>query len=173
MSNLPKKEYQRKIRIKNKEYTINIKWLLQLKNSVLEEQTTSELEETLEKITRYLDIFAMGLNTINLRIKKAEVQYDKWYYEKYIDAEEKLTEVYQKEVQDGKRSLTKATPTQNSIKAKIIRDSKEEYSKHKKRLEKLKNKRSFMKQEFKILESRGNHIQSLLSMQRQILIKEN
>lgn len=173
MTEIPKKEYERKIKIGNDEYSINVKWLLQLQNSVLEEQSSAELEESLEKITRYLDIFAMGLNTINLRIKKWEVRYEKWYYEKYIDAEEELTNKYQKEVDEGKRSLTKATPTQNSIKAKVIKDNKDQYSQYQQKLETLKNKRSFMKREFKILESRGNHIQSLLSMQRQILIKES
>lgn len=169
---LPKEEYDREIRVNNKKYKINVKWLLQLKNNILEEQSASELEETLEKISKYLDIFAMGLRTATLEIKRLEVKYEKWYSEKYMEAEEKLTTQYQKEVDENKRSITKATPTQSSIKSTLIKGNQKTYGQYKKKIESLRVEKSFLKREFDILQSRAMHIQSLLNLQKQILMKE-
>lgn len=176
MSDLPLKDdkpYTLKLKIGNDSYEIDTKFLIHLRNDITEDKSSIELEKALEKISGYIHLISQAYRTASLKTKKYETKFESWYSDKYVEAEEKLTEEFREEYNQGSRSKTKIQPTQKQVKSRIISDNKEKWKEYKKKIEKSKVNEEFLYREFKMLKNRATHIQSLLSMRKEVIPTDN
>ncbi len=169
---LEKDAYTVNLEINNKEYVIDVKNLLHLESAIEEEASSLELEMDLEKIAGYLHTFLTAFRDKTIKKKRYALDYEIWYTEKLVKAEEYLTSKFIKEFESGSRSKTKVTPTKIQIENQVIIDNTEEYRKRNNKMNVLESACIFLDKEFKLLQERASHIQSLLSMRRQVMSKE-
>lgn len=175
MEKLPLKDnkpYQLKLEIGNQTYEIDIKFLLHLRSGVTEDKSSIELEETLEKMSGYLHIISQAYKTASIKTKKLETQFESWYNDKYVETEKVITQYFKQEVNSGSRSKTKMQPTQKQIESRMIANNKSKWKRWNERIKKSQIEEEFLYREFKLLQSRSTHIQSILSLRKQILPSE-
>lgn len=164
--------YILKLKIGNEDYEIDTKYLIHIRGDITEDANSVELEEDLEKISGYLHIISQSYRTASLRTKKYETKFEAWYNQKYVEVEHELTEQFKKEVEAGTRSKTKMQPTQQQIKSAVINKYEDQWMKYNQKMKESKVEEEFLYREFKLLQNRASHIQSILSMRKQIIPTE-
>jgi len=165
-------DYIFNLTIHNREYAIDIKWLLHLQNDITSDLSSIELEDSLERIAGYLHTFSTAYEESMSNKNQVELEYEIWYKEKYVESESNLFDSLSSDVKMGLRSKTNATPSKAQIEANIITNNVIEYKKLKEHLNKIQTYTDFLYREIKIIESRASHLQSILNLRRKLMEKE-
>ncbi|TRZ79793.1 hypothetical protein D4R86_05380 [bacterium] len=165
-------DYIFNLTIHNREYAIDVKWLLHLQNEITSDLSSIELEESLEKVAGYLHTFSTAYEDAMSNKNQVELEFEIWYKEKYVESEHNLLGDFATDVRTGIRSKTNATPTKAQIEADIVTNNVLDYKKLKEHLNKIQTYTDFLYREIKIIESRATHLQSILNLRRKLMEKE-
>lgn len=161
-------EYLFTLRVGSKEYTIDTKWLLNLKVGLTDNLSDIELEESLQKIAGYLHVFSSAYDEVSRAKATTQLEYDIWYASEYAKSEEDLSTDYAEEVASGLRSKTNSSPSRTQIENHLINRLQEEYKTKNLEVNTLTSNAEYLLREMKLIESRGTHLQTLIKSRQAI-----
>lgn len=161
-------EYLFTLKVGKREYTIDIKWLLNLKSAITEDQSDAELEDSLQKVAGYLHVFSSAYDSLNRERATYQLDYDIWYSAKFDEAEKELLKTFASEIASGARSKSMSSPTKTQVETYLINGCPEEYRGRNLQLSDLNTNADYLLREMKLIESRGTHLQTLIKSRQSI-----
>lgn len=156
------------LKIGDKSYTIDTKWLLNLKVEITDTLSDFELEDSLQKIAGYLHTFSSAYEEANKFKNLTSLEYDIWYSKVYSEIESKLSNKYSNEISAGLRSKTNSSPTKSQVETELILNNEIDYVKWNALLIDNSSKADYLMRELKLIESRGTHLQTLIKSRQTI-----
>ena len=163
---LNNEDYIFELTINGNVYTIDTKWLLNLKVGLTEDKSNQELEESLQLIAGYLHTFTAAYEELNKLKMKKELEYDVWYNESYYKYEKELTNRYGEEIRAGLRSKSNSEPKKSQIESLLITADKKTYMEKNEELINIRHNVEYLAKEIDIIKSRGTHLQTIIKTRR-------
>lgn len=170
---LENEDYLFTLKINSRTYTIDTKWLLNLKVGLTEDKSNQELEECLQVVAGYLHTFTAAYEEINKTKLQKELEYEIWYNKEYYCYEQELINIYAEEIRSGLRSKTNAEPKKSQMESGFIVKNESGYYEKNMELNELRNTTEYLSKEIDIIKSRGTHLQTIIKTRRDNNIIDN